>query len=109
MGPKLRSESTDLQNYMRYQPVGPLKEQERRPTWSANVFDRLDEEAYFYQRMTPFHYGRRIGSIPRDPMYEPGYSYDDKWDGPARSFEEDDNDEDLLFSYEIWNSPIPKS
>ncbi|KAL2508305.1 uncharacterized protein Fot_31952 [Forsythia ovata] len=60
---------------------------DRKPTRSASVFDRLGDEADSFQRRAPFHEGRRVGSIPRDPMYEPDYSYDDEVDSPDRSFE----------------------
>ncbi|KAL2545402.1 hypothetical protein Fot_14635 [Forsythia ovata] len=84
----------------RYQLVDPLKERERRPTRTASVFDRLGDNADSHQMRAQFHEGRRVGSLPRDPQYEPSYSYDDEGDGPTRSFEEDNDDEDLLFFHE---------
>ncbi|KAL2505567.1 hypothetical protein Adt_21188 [Abeliophyllum distichum] len=55
-----------------------------------------------------FHDGRRVGSLPVDPQYEPDYSYDDEEDGPTRSFKEDDDDKDLPFFYEIRKTLVPR-
>ncbi|KAL2558800.1 hypothetical protein Fot_03539 [Forsythia ovata] len=94
--------NSDLRDSRRYQPVHLLKERERRPARSGNIFDRLGNEADSHQRKSQFHDGQRMGSLPRDPIYELDYSYDDEGNGPTRSFEEnDDEEEDLTFSHEI--------
>ncbi|KAL2466050.1 activating signal cointegrator 1 complex subunit 2-like protein [Abeliophyllum distichum] len=41
-------------------------------------------------------------------MYELGYSYDDEGDGLTKSFEEDDDDEDLSFFHEIRSTFVPR-
>ncbi|KAL2526677.1 hypothetical protein Adt_11731 [Abeliophyllum distichum] len=89
-------------------PVDLLKERERRPAKSINVFDQLGDEADSHQQRAQFHDGQRVGSLPRDPQYELGYSYDDEGDGPTRSFEEDDDDEDLPFSHKIQSTHVPR-
>ncbi|KAL2481821.1 hypothetical protein Adt_34787 [Abeliophyllum distichum] len=93
---------SDLRDSRRYQPVDPLKEREHRPTRSSSVFDQLSDEADSHIRRAQFHDGRRVGSLPRDLIYELGYSYDDERDRPTRSF-----DEDLSFFYEIRSTPVP--
>ncbi|KAL2499127.1 hypothetical protein Adt_24677 [Abeliophyllum distichum] len=92
---------SDPMDSLRYQPVDLLKERERRLARSASVFGRLGDEADSHQRKTPFLDSRKVGSHPRDPIYEPNYSYDDEGDEPTRSFEEDDDEEDLPFFHEI--------
>ncbi|KAL2533080.1 hypothetical protein Adt_06431 [Abeliophyllum distichum] len=100
---------SDPRDSMRYQSLDLLKEQEGRPARSSSVFDRLGDEANSHQRKTPFHDSRKVGSHMKDPMYEYDYSYDDEGDGPTRSFEEDDDEEDLLFFHKIRSTPVPRS
>ncbi|KAL2466554.1 hypothetical protein Adt_42405 [Abeliophyllum distichum] len=97
---------SDHRDSRRYQPINLLKERERRPARSASVFDRLGDEDDSHQRKTQFHDGRRVGSLRRDPICQPDYFYDDEGDGTTRSFEEDDNEEDLPFSHEIRSTPV---
>ncbi|KAL2550203.1 hypothetical protein Fot_11733 [Forsythia ovata] len=42
---------SDDRDSKRYQLIDPLKERERRPARSANVFDRLGDEADSYQQI----------------------------------------------------------
>ncbi|KAL2542660.1 hypothetical protein Adt_03638 [Abeliophyllum distichum] len=99
---------SDPRDSRRYQPVDLLKEKESRHTRTTSVFDRLSDKVDSHQRKAQFYNGRRIGSLPRDPIYEPGYSYDNEGDGPTRSFEEDDDDKDLPFSHEIRSTRVPR-
>ncbi|KAL2552564.1 hypothetical protein Fot_06183 [Forsythia ovata] len=80
-----------------------------RSTRFTSIFDRLDNEDYSHKRKPCLFEGRRVGSISKDPSYVPDYSYNDKDDGPTRSFELDDDYEDLIFFHEIRSTLIPRS
>ncbi|KAL2515965.1 Uncharacterized protein Fot_29936 [Forsythia ovata] len=89
-----------------YHPTDPFKERERKPIRSANVFNRLGDKVDSYQMKSHLFEGRKVGSISKDHPYVPNYSYDNEGDGPTRSFELEDVDEDLPFSHEIQSTPV---
>ncbi|KAL2488942.1 hypothetical protein Fot_42234 [Forsythia ovata] len=51
---------SDPRDFRRYQPFDPLKEQEHRPTKSANAFDQLGDKADSHQRRPSFIMGEGI-------------------------------------------------